>query len=87
MHAAATVFAGAAVSVAAYRLAVEETFPIAHFAKNNGGSQHWTLPCLRGWHVIPLGSRFLDGGIQGPEGRIVCILALTRAIAYHLSRE
>src|SRR5262249_52701940 len=32
LHAAATVFARAAASVAAYCLAMEETFPIAHFS-------------------------------------------------------
>jgi hypothetical protein len=37
--------------------------------------------------VIPSGSGLLNGGIEGPEGGIVCTLALTCGIAYHFSRE
>jgi membrane protease YdiL (CAAX protease family) len=36
--------------------------------------------------LIPVGPDYLTGGIQGPEGSIVCTLALTCGIAYHLSR-
>ena len=36
--------------------------------------------------LTPVGPDYLTGGIQGPEGSIVCTLALTCGIAYHLLR-
>jgi membrane protease YdiL (CAAX protease family) len=35
---------------------------------------------------VPLGPDYLTGGIEGPEGSIVCTLVLTCGIAYHLLR-
>ncbi len=37
--------------------------------------------------VVPAGNSFVNGGIEGPEGSIVCTLALTCGITYHFWRE
>jgi len=36
--------------------------------------------------LTPVGSDYLTGGIEGPEGSIVCTLVLTCGITYHLLR-
>jgi len=36
--------------------------------------------------LTPVGPDYLTGGIQGPEGSILCTSALTCGIAYHLAR-
>lgn len=37
--------------------------------------------------VIPVGNDYLNGGIEGPEGSVVCTLVLICGIAYHLLCE
>jgi uncharacterized protein len=65
------------------------------------GGWNWLLALGFQWRVTALdahvpallakavltGSSSLNGGIEGPEGSIVCTLALTCGIAYHLSRQ
>jgi membrane protease YdiL (CAAX protease family) len=44
------------------------------------------LPALLA-KVIPAGSNSLNGGIEGPEGSIVCTFIISCGIAYHFLRQ